>query len=35
MQQMLLTIDKISTWFGQLFAWTIVALTLLDRKSVV
>lgn len=29
MQQLLLTIDKISTWIGQVFAWLIVALTLL------
>lgn len=29
MQKLLLTIDRISTWIGQLFAWLIVALTLL------
>jgi TRAP-type mannitol/chloroaromatic compound transport system permease small subunit len=29
MQRILLTIDKISTWFGQLFAWLIVSLTAL------
>ena len=27
MQNLLLTIDKISTWAGQFFAWLIVALT--------
>lgn len=35
MQRFLLTIDKISTWFGQLFAWTIVALTALIGFEVV
>jgi TRAP-type mannitol/chloroaromatic compound transport system permease small subunit len=29
MQRLLLTIDKISTWVGQLFAWAIVVLTLM------
>lgn len=29
MQQFLLTVDKISTWFGHLFAWAIVLLTVL------
>lgn len=29
MQKFLLTIDKISTWIGQAFAWLIVALTVL------
>ncbi len=29
MQQFLLTVDKISTFFGQLFSWLIVGLTLL------
>lgn len=29
MQKLLLTIDRISTWVGQAFAWLIVALTLL------
>jgi TRAP-type mannitol/chloroaromatic compound transport system permease small subunit len=29
MQKLLLSIDKISTWVGQLFSWLIVALTLL------
>jgi TRAP-type mannitol/chloroaromatic compound transport system permease small subunit len=29
MQRLLLTIDRISTWVGQAFAWLIVALTLL------
>lgn len=28
MQNFLLTVDKVSTWFGQLFAWLIVVLTL-------
>ena len=28
MQKLLLTVDKVSTWFGKLFAWLIVALTL-------
>lgn len=27
MQRFLLTVDRISTWFGQLFAWAIVLLT--------
>jgi len=27
MQKLLLTVDRISTWLGQLFAWLIVALT--------
>ena len=35
MQRFLLTIDKITTWFGQLFAWTIVALTALIGFEVV
>ncbi|MFL5278577.1 MAG: TRAP transporter small permease subunit [Myxococcales bacterium] len=29
MQKLLLTVDRISTWVGQLFAWLIVALTLM------
>ena len=29
MQELLLGIDKLSTWLGQVFAWTIVALTAL------
>ena len=29
MQRFLLTVDKISTWFGHLFAWTIVLLTVM------
>jgi len=29
MQKILLTIDKISTWFGQLFSWLIIGLTAL------
>ena len=29
MQRLLLTVDKLSTWIGQLFAWLIVALTVL------
>lgn len=29
MQNLLLTIDKISTWIGQFFSWLIVALTLM------
>ena len=29
MQNILLTIDKISTWVGQLFAWLIFSLTLM------
>jgi TRAP-type mannitol/chloroaromatic compound transport system permease small subunit len=29
MQRLFLTVDKVSTWFGQLFAWAIVALTLM------
>ena len=28
MQNLLLAVDRLSTWLGQLFAWTIVALTL-------
>lgn len=28
MQRTLLAVDRLSTWIGQLFAWTIVALTL-------
>lgn len=35
MQRFLLTIDKISTWAGQLCAWTIVLLTLLITFEVV
>ena len=35
MQRLFLTVDKISTWFGQLFAWAIVALTLLIGWEVV
>ena len=29
MQKLLLTIDKVSTWVGQMFSWLIVALTLM------
>lgn len=29
MQQVLLLVDRVSTWLGQLFAWLIVALTLM------
>lgn len=29
MQKMLLLVDKVSTWLGQIFAWSIVLLTLL------
>ena len=29
MQKVLLTVDRISTWLGQLFAWAIVGLTVL------
>jgi TRAP-type mannitol/chloroaromatic compound transport system permease small subunit len=29
MQKVLLTVDRISTWLGQLFAWSIVALTVM------
>jgi TRAP-type mannitol/chloroaromatic compound transport system permease small subunit len=29
MQQVLLSVDRLSTWFGKLFAWAAVALTLL------
>lgn len=29
MQKVLLAVDRLSTWLGQLFAWVIVALTLL------
>ena len=29
MQKLLLTVDRISTWLGQLFAWLIVAITAL------
>lgn len=29
MQKVLLTVDRISTWLGQLFAWTIILLTVL------
>ncbi|ABS27123.1 TRAP transporter small permease subunit [Anaeromyxobacter sp. Fw109-5] len=29
MQRLLLTVDKLSTWIGQLFAWLIVVLTVL------
>jgi TRAP-type mannitol/chloroaromatic compound transport system permease small subunit len=29
MQKLLLSIDKVSTWVGQLFSWLIVALTLM------
>lgn len=28
MQKLLLTVDRMSTWLGQVFAWTIVVLTL-------
>ena len=29
MQKIFLTVDKVSTWVGQVFSWLIVALTLL------
>lgn len=29
MQKLLLTVDRVSTWFGKACAWTVVALTLL------
>lgn len=29
MQKLLLTVDRISTWFGKTFAWSVVGLTLL------
>jgi TRAP-type mannitol/chloroaromatic compound transport system permease small subunit len=29
MQSVLLLVDRVSTWLGQLFAWLIVALTLM------
>ena len=29
MQKLLLTVDRLSTWLGQLFAWAIVALTVM------
>jgi TRAP-type mannitol/chloroaromatic compound transport system permease small subunit len=29
MQRLLLTVDRMSTWLGQIFAWTIVILTLM------
>lgn len=29
MQQLFLFVDKVSTWFGQLFSWLIMALTLM------
>ena len=29
MQNLLLLVDRVSTWLGQLFAWLIVALTLM------
>ena len=29
MQKLLLTVDRLSTWFGKASAWTVVALTLL------
>ena len=29
MQSLLLRVDRLSTWLGQLFAWLIVALTLM------
>ena len=35
MQKLLLLIDRISTWVGQLFSWLIVALTLLVSWEVV
>ncbi len=35
MQRLFLTIDKLSTWFGQLFAWSIGILTLMIAWEVV
>ena len=29
MQKLLLAVDRLSTWLGQMFAWAIVLLTLL------
>ena len=29
MQKVLLAVDRLSTWLGQLFAWAIIALTVL------
>ncbi len=34
MQKLLLRVDRFSTWFGQLFAWTAVLLTLLISAEV-
>ena len=34
MQRFLLLVDRISTWLGQLFSWTIVGLTLLITAEV-
>ena len=33
MQALLLRVDRFSTWLGQLFAWLIVALTLMIAES--
>lgn len=35
MQRLFLTVDKISTWFGQIFAWLIVVLTAMIGFEVV
>lgn len=35
MQRLFLTVDKISTWFGQIFAWLIVLLTAMIGFEVV
>jgi TRAP-type mannitol/chloroaromatic compound transport system permease small subunit len=35
MQQVFLRVDAISTWFGKLFAWSIVILTLVIGFEVV
>lgn len=34
MQRLLLAVDRLSTWLGQIFAWTIVLLTLLITYEV-
>lgn len=34
MQKVLLTVDRISTWIGQLFAWSIIALTFMISAEV-
>jgi TRAP-type mannitol/chloroaromatic compound transport system permease small subunit len=34
-QRLLLLVDRLSTWLGQLFAWLIVALTLMITWEVI